>query len=285
VIISGTSNTYTGETEIFRGFLKIGADDALPTGNVLDVGANDNIVNGFNDTATFDLNGFNQTIAELKSDGIGNRIVTNTGALKTLTVNQSTNTTFGGDITTDSNTTSGQIEGALALTKSNTGTLTLAGVNTYTGDTTVSGGTLALSATGSIDDSASIQLGVDGTFDVSAIATYAMAGSQPFTFDLDGSGAGSAGFLDAAGLDISAAVVNFNILSALDDLAYILAGYTELTGAQFASVTEPAGYVLDYNYLDGNQIALVQQTVIPTPAALPAGLILLALTAMRRRRD
>ncbi|GAA5125579.1 autotransporter-associated beta strand repeat-containing protein [Luteolibacter yonseiensis] len=47
-----------------------------------------------------------------------------------------------------SSTFAGQINGNNALTKTGTGTLTLSGTNTYTGSTTVNGGSLELAATG-----------------------------------------------------------------------------------------------------------------------------------------
>ena len=77
----------------------------------------------------------------------GTGTVTNTGA-------GAAHLTAGGD--NASSVFSGVLQngtGALALTKSGTGTLTLTGTNTYTGGTTISGGTLQLgnaTATGSI---------------------------------------------------------------------------------------------------------------------------------------
>ena len=43
-------------------------------------------------------------------------------------------------------------------------------------------------------------------------------------------------------------------------MAYIIASYTSLTGT-FGTENIPAGYVVDYNYLGGNQIAIVMGSV------------------------
>lgn len=137
VIISGTSNTYTGPTQIIRGVLKLGATNALPTGTVLDVDQSSAA-----EDSTFDLNGFSQTVGALQrsgsGSGAGGSFITNNGlTASTLTVNQTATTTYGG-IIKDGNST-------LALTKSGAGSLTLSGANTYSGATSVSAGTLLIS--------------------------------------------------------------------------------------------------------------------------------------------
>jgi autotransporter-associated beta strand protein len=182
-------STYSGITSIIRGRLRIGVDDTLPTATTLDVLTSANASN--NKAATFDLNGFNQTVAGLTSTGnsgatsgtagYANAYVTNSaaGAAKTFTVNQATSGTYAGLIT-----------GNLAFTKAGAGNLTLvpvfvttngantfvSGTNTFTGDTRVNGGTLTLSTA----------LGT---------TSLALAGS---TFDSDGAGTLSFGSMTAA---------------------------------------------------------------------------------------
>jgi fibronectin-binding autotransporter adhesin len=181
-------STYTGITSIVRGRLRIGVADTLPTTTTLDV--LNSAVASANKAATFDLNGFNQTVAGLTSTGnngatsgtagYANGYVTNSagGAVKTFTVNQATSGTYAGLVT-----------GNLAFTKTGAGNLTLvpvfvttngantfvSGTNTFTGDTRVNGGTLTLStAVGS--------------------TSLALAGS---TFDSDGAGTLSFGTMTA----------------------------------------------------------------------------------------
>lgn len=74
-------------------------------------------------------------------------------------------------------TYSGPMSGAGALTKVGNGVLTLAGTNTFSGDTTVGAGTLALAATASITNSQIISVAFGATLDVSANA-FTLLGSQ-----------------------------------------------------------------------------------------------------------
>src|SRR5262249_54660360 len=64
----------------------------------------------------------------------------------------------------------GQISGnVIDLIKTTGGTLTLDGVNAYSGQTLINAGTLAVAATGSITNSTTISVAANSTFDVSAI--------------------------------------------------------------------------------------------------------------------
>ena len=130
--LAGT-NTYTGGTTINAGTLKI---DNSSTGDVLsDIGfvtlAN---VNG----ATLNLNGKTETIGSLSGGGAsGGNITLGTGGA--LTVNQTTNTSYNGAISGDG-----------SFTKTSYGVLTLNGVNTYTGATTLSGGEVVIGVSNAI---------------------------------------------------------------------------------------------------------------------------------------
>ncbi|WP_038169967.1 autotransporter-associated beta strand repeat-containing protein [Verrucomicrobium sp. BvORR106] len=155
VILSG-ANTYAGSTSVVRGTLRLGRHDALPTGTVLNVHSSDLTT----DMAAFDLAGFNQTVSGLSSEQRSNTsnsafkttVTNSSGNVATLTVNQTTDRVYYGEIT-----------GSLNLVKTGTGKLTLetqpqALTNSYTGKTTVAGGTLALSGTGNIDGSTWVQI-------------------------------------------------------------------------------------------------------------------------------
>jgi autotransporter-associated beta strand protein len=135
VILSGT-NTYTGLTGLVRGWLVLGADNTLPTNTTLNL----NVANITTDSSTFDLNGHNQTIAQLVSVTTNTQpiLITNTaGSLATLTINQNVNSAFGGGV-----------GGNLGLTKGGTGALALTSSNlTYSGTTTINAGTLLLGVT------------------------------------------------------------------------------------------------------------------------------------------
>jgi len=123
--LSGNS-TYTGSTTINGGVVQLHVTNALPATTPLTLSA-----------GTFNLNNNNQTVASLAGAGA---IGTGTGTGGILTVNNtSVPTTFSGII-------SGA--GGITLSPSNTKTLMLTGANTYTGPTTISGGTLQMGANG-----------------------------------------------------------------------------------------------------------------------------------------
>lgn len=143
--------------------LQITANDALGLNNALTLGqgALINTATGLNnDVATFTFNATSQTIGALNAfanagtlpnnaSATGSRLITSTVAgAKTLTVGNGNGS--GGFDGVISNGTGG---GTLAFTKVGTGTQSFLGTvaNTYTGDTTVNGGTLVLGKNAGVD--------------------------------------------------------------------------------------------------------------------------------------
>ena len=181
-MILGGVSTYGGDTCLttnfaddgsgtFSGTLRLGIDNPLPTTTKLSIGGAYSTAGGTLGTGAgngrFVLNGHNQELAGLVANGTGlmNRVVGNSATLSTLTLNIAdgvTNTYDGflGWTDTDDNN--------LALVKTGAGTLKLTADNTYTGATTVNGGTLIINgdqsgATGDINVAAGASLGGSGT--------------------------------------------------------------------------------------------------------------------------
>jgi autotransporter-associated beta strand protein len=133
LILSSTNNAYTGGTWVDQGTLQTSVDGVLPATNNLTV------CNG----ATLDLNGTTQAIDNLYSMGGGAVAIVNnkSGTQATLTISGSNTGQFGGILADHASGT-----GTVALAKAGSGRLTLAGVNTYTGPTTISAGSLELAS-------------------------------------------------------------------------------------------------------------------------------------------
>ncbi|MGG2047311.1 autotransporter-associated beta strand repeat-containing protein [Burkholderia gladioli] len=144
--LTGVS-TYSGFTQIAGGTLAIGAGGSIASSALVGLSAAG---------AKLDLSGAGgpQTIGSLS--GISGTTVA-LGATD-LTLNANLNRNFSGTIT-----------GTGDLTKSGAGTQMLSGVNTYTGATNISAGTLVIGEGGSISASSGVNLLAAGTaFDISA---------------------------------------------------------------------------------------------------------------------
>lgn len=175
-VLSGES-TYGGVTQIIGGLTKLdGGNNRLPTSTILNFGSA--TVN-----SKFDMNGRNQEVAglavvttgtDVNRDWNANELTNSSSTLSKLTVNTATNQTFG--VAQTNNT--GIITGNIELEKSGTASLTLSGTNTYTGTTTISGGTLALTGSGGIADSAIIDVRSGSKFNVTGVTTSSTIGAS-----------------------------------------------------------------------------------------------------------
>lgn len=184
LVLSNAFNNWHGDTIVADGTLQLGLSGAIPNGsgfgNLIMSNAGTSFESGIA-KSIFDLHGLNQTINGL-SNFVGTAAATmnllwitnsSTTAPATLTLgNNNANGYFGGII-------GGKGAGTLSLTKVGTGTQTLANTNTYNGNTTISGGTLALSGSGSIPDSPNIIIAGGATLNVSGLASpFALGASQ-----------------------------------------------------------------------------------------------------------
>ncbi|KAF1707528.1 hypothetical protein CSC71_12975 [Pseudoxanthomonas sangjuensis] len=117
------ANTYTGQTIVDSGVLRAGTADAFGASSVF-------TVNG----GTLDLNDFDRTLTRLT--GTGGTVDLGSATL-ILEAAAGTSASYAGSIT-----------GSGGLTKLGASTQTLTGASTYTGDTTIGGGTLNLNFSG-----------------------------------------------------------------------------------------------------------------------------------------
>ena len=146
---------YAGTTVVNAGMLKLSSGAAntlwvLPTITVPTI-KTDLTVNG----GTVDLNGQNQAVGNLLSNGAAplpgqGGIITNSagGAVVTFTASGPTATPI----------FAGQITGNLNFNKGNTQVLTLINNNTYTGATTIMGGSLVLKDSGALSSTSAINI-------------------------------------------------------------------------------------------------------------------------------
>ncbi|TAE89987.1 MAG: hypothetical protein EAZ81_11540, partial [Verrucomicrobia bacterium] len=216
-----TSNTYAGNTSIVRGILRLGKNDALNTATTLDV----DFANAVSDAATFDMAGFNQTIAGLIDTATTsiNGLITNSAATttSTLTVNQATDTVYDGTIQNGA--------GSVALTKSGSGSLTLNGANNFTGGTTVSAGTLRVgNATALGGNSGAVSVTSGAVLDLNGTT---MTGTNALT--LNGTGITSAGALTNS----SATAATYAGLVNLGSSSSIVAGAGNITLSNAGTIT------------------------------------------------
>ena len=266
-LILGGVSTYTGETVVNNGMLKLAVgDNRLPTGSLLKLGAAGS-VSLAGTTATFDLDGRSQEIKGLDStistvDQTTINTVTSASAA-TLTIGSSSGvtTTFGSATLKNR----GVITGALAVTKTGAGTQVLGGANTYTGTTTVNEGTLTVD--GSLTASSAVVngglLNVNGTAVAVTVSSGGSLGGSGSVGAITGAGTvgpgNSPGILTAPSVNPTAgtdfkfefSALNPTYTSATasgNDLLHLTASSSPFAGGTFAS-----GNIISI-YLNGSAI-------------------------------
>jgi fibronectin-binding autotransporter adhesin len=127
VVFLNGNNAYVGGTTLSTGgIVKLGNGNALGTGNLTMAGG------------TLDLNNLNLTVGALA--GTSGTVLNNGGNSATITFNVASG------VGPSSSATIANGTGTVAVVKTGLGSLTLAGVNTYTGGTQVTSGTLGFAA-------------------------------------------------------------------------------------------------------------------------------------------
>jgi autotransporter-associated beta strand protein len=188
--------------------------------------------------------------------GTGNAIVGGNSAISTFTLNNSAPASFSGVLGG-----AGANENNLALVKQGASSLTLSGANTYTGNTTVSAGTLILA------DNATLNFGIAATGVNNTIGgTGTLTLNGDFTFDLTGAAATG-----------SWNIVNVGTLSAIFAPTFTVTGFTDAGSNTWTRVNLGSTYTFDE--------ATGLLTAIPEPATW--ALLAFSLTTvvvLRRRR-
>ncbi len=198
-LILNAENTYTGSTTISEGTLIATNVEALGTGNVTDNatlelntgGDFDNAISGSGQVVksgdeTLTLSGANSYTGGTTISG-GTLVASNVEALGTgdITDNATLELNAGGDFANN-------IGGTGSVVKSGDETLTLSGANSYTGGTTISGGTLVASnvealGSGDVTDNATLEMNTGGDFANNIGGTGSVVKSGDKTLTLSGS--------------------------------------------------------------------------------------------------
>ncbi|WP_232660207.1 autotransporter-associated beta strand repeat-containing protein [Salmonella enterica] len=192
------ANSYTGGTTISGGTLVASNVEALGTGDItdnatLELNAGGDFANNIGGTGsvvksgdkTLTLSGSNTYTGGTTISG-GTLVATNVEALGTgnVTDNATLELSTGGDFANN-------IGGTGSVVKSGDETLTLSGANSYTGGTTISGGTLVASnvealGTGDVTDNATLELNTGGDFDNAISGSGQVVKSGDKTLTLSG---------------------------------------------------------------------------------------------------
>jgi autotransporter-associated beta strand protein len=235
VRLGAAGKTYQGfRTNIAFGQLRTVLNNTLPTDQPLLIGqdatAAAKLILGDGTTAVSQTVSGLSSITNLTTSGV----VGSAAANSTLTVNQDQNTAFGAVLGG-----AGTNENKLALVKSGKGTLLLNGVNTFTGATTVSSGTLLFNAN-SLATDVSVQPGAT-LGGIGRVRSFNATGNSSATADIspgnNGIGTLSTGIASAVFGPNSAYNWQFQNWTGTTDLVSSSSGAVNITATSAAPVT------------------------------------------------
>jgi autotransporter-associated beta strand protein len=227
-------NTYSGNTTVSIGTLKAGRASVPNVSGAFGLNSAVSLANNAN--AKMDLNGFDTQIGSLAGVGPAGSVI-NSSATTDATL------TVGGN--NASTAYAGLVSGSrLALCKIGSGTLTLSGANTYTGDTVVQNGTLSLSPTvagGYLADTADVKLYTGGILELNTGSTDNIR-----SLYIDGVGQvtgewGSAASGAANQSALFAGTGKLNVGTEGSTLTYSISGRATLNGVGLSGVTVSDG--------------------------------------------
>jgi autotransporter-associated beta strand protein len=226
LLLSG-ENVYTSTTTLSNGIITLGSAETAPTSGPL--GASPSTTPGrisfgggtlqYSSANQFDYSGGFSTAA-------GQTIIIDTAG---QTIQFATPLISSG--------------GTLTVTDSvGSGVLSLTAAETYSGATTVNGGTLSLGTGGSLASASSLNIGAGGTFDVSQVSPYSLGTSASLT--ASGTGAKPATLNGSANLGSRPITLNYN---GLNPALTVTGGTLTLNGNAFTvngTPLAPATYTL-----------------------------------------
>ncbi|EKL3149028.1 autotransporter-associated beta strand repeat-containing protein [Salmonella enterica] len=245
------ANSYTGGTTISGGTLVASNVEALGTGDItdnatLELNAGGDFANNIGGTGsvvksgdkTLTLSGSNTYTGGTTISG-GTLVASNVEALGSgdVTDNATLEMNTGGDFANN-------IGGTGSVVKSGDETLTLSGANSYTGGTTISGGTLVASnvealGTGDVTDNATLELNTGGDFDNAISGSGQVVKSGDKTLTLSGSNTYTGGTLISDGTLVASNVEALGTGDVTDDAVLELN-----TGGDFDNAISGSGQVV-----------------------------------------
>ena len=286
IYVTGIQN-YTGPTQFTAGNAegRVVLGSALPTTTVIQTTGTTS-----GRTQQIDLYGLSQTVAGLQSLNTTavNQIINSNATAATLTVSNTNNDVFSGNIgtvgaiSTGGTTPTGTIFSAqavtigttggnnLGLTKSGNGTLTLAGLNSFTGATSITAGTLALSA---ITNTPAANVGLNTSSGVSVSGTGAL------TLNVLGALSDTGTLTMVSGTTLN---LNAPTTSGTETVgALILDGTSEPANTYTAAQLSMLDPSIKFSSLTGETLTV---TPIPEPGTYLGGMLMIGVVVFRRSR-